>query len=258
MTHLPEIWSCIRNYLPRQQWVKLAQIYSLVELHINLDREDLEPQSPTSKAAKWKRNVRNVLQYRKGTGDIEWSRQKGYLLWNFCIYITISSTANSSFNKLFMATTFRFPQSSTIQWPPVCVVCGDTKTISDKSFGSSVDDFSLGIFLRISENRLTLTYPICKHHQFRQRAIRIGLLFVTAVAAITFVFLFQAVPSNFEWALWILICLTIFSLFILARVSEPVRVFSIVDNYFKVQIRNDIYAKAFANLNRLTLSALQN
>lgn len=150
-----------------------------------------------------------------------------------------------------MATIFRFPQTSTIQWPPVCVVCGNTKIISAKSFGSSVDDFSLGIFIKVSENRLTLTYPICQHHKFRQRTIRIGLLFATAIAAIAFVFLFQVVPLSFEWALWVLAGLTIIGLYILARISEPVRVFGIVDDHFKIQIRNDIYAKAFANLNNI-------
>lgn len=173
------------------------------------------------------------------------------------ISIMLSSVAYTnvkptySIIKLSMATIFRLPQSSTIQWPTVCVVCGNSKTISGKSFGSSVDDFSLGIFLRVSENRLTLTYPICQQHQFKQRAVRIGLLFAAAIAAAIFVFLFQVVPPDFGWALWILVSLTIISLYILARVSEPVRVFGIVDDHFKIQIRNDIYAKAFATLNKV-------
>jgi hypothetical protein len=151
-----------------------------------------------------------------------------------------------------MATVFRFPQSTTIQWPPVCVVCGDTKTVSGKSFGSSVDDFSLGIFLRISENKMTITYPICQHHLIRQTALRVGLLIAAALAAAIFVFLFQVVPPDFEWLLWVLIGLAIIGLFTLARISEPVRTFGIIDNHFKIQIRNDIYAKAFASLNKVT------
>ncbi len=72
MTHLPEIWDCIRSKLPRGRWISLEDIYYLVERHLNLDDEDFEPQSPRSDIPKWKGNVRNVLQYRKGTGDIEW------------------------------------------------------------------------------------------------------------------------------------------------------------------------------------------
>lgn len=72
MTHLPDIWQCLKTKLPRGQWVDLQALYSLVESHLSLDTEDFEPQSPTSDIPKWMRNVRNVLQYRKGTGEVEW------------------------------------------------------------------------------------------------------------------------------------------------------------------------------------------
>lgn len=80
MTHLPDIWDCIRRHLPRNRWILLADIYELVQSRLTLDREDREPQSPTSDIPKWKRNVRNVLQYRKGTGDIEWDGRANYRL----------------------------------------------------------------------------------------------------------------------------------------------------------------------------------
>ena len=78
MTHLPEIWDCLVRYLPKGKWISLDQIYHLVENHLSLDREDFEPQSPSSDIPKWKRNVRNVLQYRKRTGEIEWDGQPMY------------------------------------------------------------------------------------------------------------------------------------------------------------------------------------
>jgi hypothetical protein len=78
MTRLPEIWDCIRNNLPKGQWIALGYIYSLIGENINLDEEDYEWQSPTSDIPKWKRNVRNVLQYRKGTGEIEWDEHGSY------------------------------------------------------------------------------------------------------------------------------------------------------------------------------------
>jgi len=66
--------------MPRRQWVLLEKIYEIVEKHGDLDTEDLEPQSPTSDIPKWKRNVRNVLQYRKRKGEIEWDGKARYLL----------------------------------------------------------------------------------------------------------------------------------------------------------------------------------
>jgi len=78
MTRLPEIWDCIRNNLSKGQWIALGDIYNLIGKNINLDGEDYEWQSPTSNIPKWKRNVRNVLQYRKGTGEIEWDGHGSY------------------------------------------------------------------------------------------------------------------------------------------------------------------------------------
>jgi len=80
MIHFPEIWNIIRTYMPRERWISLDEIYQMVERYGNLDVEDFEPQSPTSDIPKWKRNVRNVLQYRKGTGEIQWDRDARYLL----------------------------------------------------------------------------------------------------------------------------------------------------------------------------------
>lgn len=78
MTHLPDIWACIKEYLPRNRWVPLEDIYVLIQRNIRLDYEDEQPQSPRSSIPKWKRNVRNVLQYRKMNDDIEWDRKGNY------------------------------------------------------------------------------------------------------------------------------------------------------------------------------------
>ena len=80
MIHLPEIWDIIQRRMPRGRWVSLEEIYRIVERYGHLDAEDFEPQSPTSDIPKWKRNVRNVLQYRKGTKEIQWDEDTRYLL----------------------------------------------------------------------------------------------------------------------------------------------------------------------------------
>jgi hypothetical protein len=80
MTRLPEIWACIVRNLPKRRWVVLSDIYSLIERNLSLDKEDYEWQSPSSDIPKWKRNVRNVLQYRKRTREIEWDEHGSYRL----------------------------------------------------------------------------------------------------------------------------------------------------------------------------------
>jgi hypothetical protein len=59
-------------------WTSLETIYEIVQSNLSLDAEDFQPQSPSSDIPKWKRNVRNVLQYRKKTGEIEWDGSAGY------------------------------------------------------------------------------------------------------------------------------------------------------------------------------------
>ena len=80
MIHSPEIWDYIRSKLPKGQWVALEEIYRLIERNLHLDDENHEWQSPSSEVPKWKRNVRNVLQYRKKSGEIEWDGRGQYKL----------------------------------------------------------------------------------------------------------------------------------------------------------------------------------
>ncbi len=80
MTTSQEIWDIIKRFMRRGDWYHLDTIYQLVESHTRLDAEDFEPQSPGSDVPKWKRNVRNVLQYRKGIGQIKWDQGANYML----------------------------------------------------------------------------------------------------------------------------------------------------------------------------------
>jgi len=64
--------------MPKGEWISLQEVYDLVSRNAQLDKEDYEPQSPTSDLPKWKRNVRNVLQYRKRIGEIEWDGDSNY------------------------------------------------------------------------------------------------------------------------------------------------------------------------------------
>ena len=78
MTHLPELWSVIDSYLARDRWHDLNEVYRHVERSVSLDDEDMEPDAPNSNGLRWHRNVRNVLQYRKGTREIKWNGAGGY------------------------------------------------------------------------------------------------------------------------------------------------------------------------------------
>lgn len=76
MTHLSDIWDCMQSKLPKDKWLTLREIHSVMENNLQLDNEDFLPQSPGSDVPKWKRNVRNVLQQQKKKGTIEWDKSR--------------------------------------------------------------------------------------------------------------------------------------------------------------------------------------
>jgi hypothetical protein len=81
MTRLDALWPAIRRALHTERWVALSQIYRAVEASVTLDAEDHMPDAPGSTGARWKRNVRNVLQSKKVRGDVKWdARTASYKL----------------------------------------------------------------------------------------------------------------------------------------------------------------------------------
>ena len=82
MIHLPQIWDLLQLHMNTDAWYPIETIYQMIEEHYQLDDEDFEPQAPTSSIPKWKRNVRNVLQYRKTKGDLLWDVYGNYKIGN--------------------------------------------------------------------------------------------------------------------------------------------------------------------------------
>jgi hypothetical protein len=81
MTHHDELWRAVQRSLSKSRWTRLSDLYSAVAKAVALDpREDFEPDAPSSSGERWKRNVRNVLQRRKGLGHVIWDNHARYRL----------------------------------------------------------------------------------------------------------------------------------------------------------------------------------
>jgi hypothetical protein len=78
--HSDELWAAIQRVLRRDRWTRLADLYRGVARLLTLDPDDFEPQAPGSEVPKWQRNVRNVLQTRKGIGHVLWNGAGQYKL----------------------------------------------------------------------------------------------------------------------------------------------------------------------------------
>jgi len=80
ITKLHEMWNVIDSELPRDEWIQLQTIYTMIESRIQLKPDDFLPSAPKSDEPKWMRNVRNVLQSRKTNGDIAWDKNGRYMI----------------------------------------------------------------------------------------------------------------------------------------------------------------------------------
>lgn len=157
-----------------------------------------------------------------------------------------------------MTTTFILPDSTALRWPPVCVRCGESDVLPQKVFGYTVDDFRVLPFLmRVTENRMTLRYPLCRKHRGLRRIAQVLLVVATFVATTALVELYAILDFVEVWWLVALAAVVVALLFALAHAAEPVRVFGIRDGFFRLQIRNDIYARAFATANALDFHGAQ-
>lgn len=78
--HADEIDSILQGSMRRDRWYTLGEIYGFVEQSATLTPADWLPAAASTSAPRWQRNVRNWLQSRKKSGDVEWRRPAEYRL----------------------------------------------------------------------------------------------------------------------------------------------------------------------------------
>lgn len=67
-----ELWPMLLEVLDDDEWRSLTEIYESIAKNLGPDQiED---------STRWKRNVRNVLQRRKASGEVCWDGSGGYML----------------------------------------------------------------------------------------------------------------------------------------------------------------------------------
>ena len=83
MLHADTIWELFQHDLVTDAWTALDELYALVEGEAPLDEEDLAPAAPGHSDVRWRRNVRNVLQQRRASGEVEYDGTAHYRLPSF-------------------------------------------------------------------------------------------------------------------------------------------------------------------------------
>lgn len=84
MINSSEIWNCLKTHLSKNECITLQNIYKIIQKMIDLDSEDMEPESPNSNIPKWKRNIRNVLGNKRLSGHIIRAGKAKYKLSKLC------------------------------------------------------------------------------------------------------------------------------------------------------------------------------
>ncbi len=79
MLNTKEAWRLIAENAPRGEWLKVRDLYALVETRSDLDSSDLAPIGKGS-SARWHRTVRNALQAGQKNGLVSYERGQGYML----------------------------------------------------------------------------------------------------------------------------------------------------------------------------------
>jgi hypothetical protein len=70
MTDNAKIWKTIREQMPKQTWIPIADIFRAVETNISLDKEDLDTTLSRNNIPRWHSNVRHLLRKKKEAGRL--------------------------------------------------------------------------------------------------------------------------------------------------------------------------------------------
>jgi hypothetical protein len=71
MTNDSALWTALQSHLPRNQWIHITDIFSIIQHQIPLDPEDLARGSGHSILPLWQRNVRRVLRTKQLDGTLQ-------------------------------------------------------------------------------------------------------------------------------------------------------------------------------------------
>lgn len=75
MTDSVTLWTAFKEHLPKRTWIPLAEVFAVVQDHVDLDAEDLEPTRVLSDTPRWKSNVRRLLRTKKQSGSLRARRR---------------------------------------------------------------------------------------------------------------------------------------------------------------------------------------
>jgi hypothetical protein len=243
ITRLHEIWELIASELPRDEWIPLQSIYTLVESKIRLKPDDLLPSAPKGDEPKWMRNVRNVLQSKKTKGDLAWDKNGKYMFPSSDIIVSDDSIViyeQSKPKRSISEERFRAIQKTREQiglagenW----VVNYERKSLNENGYNELADKVS-----RISQTSIWAGFDVLSYElNSNEKYIEVK---TTALSKLEFFISSNEleVAKELKSRYWIYFLSEIYGIPKLVRIQNPsaevgTRLFLMATNY-RVQLQN--------------------
>jgi hypothetical protein len=71
MTNDKALWAALQSHLPRNRWVPITDIFTIVQRRILLDADDLACGTAHRTMPRWRNNVRRVLHAKRREGTLQ-------------------------------------------------------------------------------------------------------------------------------------------------------------------------------------------
>ena len=149
---------------------------------------------------------------------------------------------------------FHVLESAALEWPRLCVSCGSPAIEGAKAHAVIFAGIGLSIFgPGVKHYTRRLEFPICRRHRMILLAKRFGyfasFLALAVFGSLAYVAFFGRL-GHLVASVSLVVAIVSLIVFLYCELTAPVRVWNGKPGYIWVAIRNDDYARQFAQANQ--------
>jgi hypothetical protein len=156
---------------------------------------------------------------------------------------------------------FRVPESASLEWPQRCVSCTSTAIEGAKAHAVILAGIGLSIFGPLIKHDLKrIEFPICRRDRTILLAKRFGyfasFLALAVFGGLAYVAYYGQL-GRLVASVSLVVAIVCLIVFLYCELTAPVRAWNGKPGYIWVAIRNDTYARLFAQANERCVSEIR-
>jgi len=160
-----------------------------------------------------------------------------------------------------MSSMFHVLESASLEWPRRCVSCGSAAIEGAQAHAVIFAGLGYLIFDRsIKHYTRRLAFPICRRHRMTLLARRFGyfasFLALAVFGSLAYVAFFGRL-GHLLASVSLVVAIVSLIVFLYCELTAPVRLWNGKPGYIWVAIRNDNYARLFAQANERCISEIR-